>query len=279
MELSLLSIFGIALSSTCFVLGIVVFNSGKQKIHKIWTLFNLCICIWGLGMFFIGNKNSSVESSLFWWKFAHIGGMFIPVVFFHTILELSSRRKRKTLLLFYLQAAFFVTLILFNRIGWELEYMFNSFYYIKSISYPYIFVTIFWLIPMSWGFIILINTLRHSQGIQRHQLKYFSLGTIIGFIGGASHFLPVYGIKIYPFNITIVFYVLIATYAILRYRLMDINLVIKRTAVYSLSAGLLSGIFVVFVLSMTRLISNFADVSSFKISILAAVLIALTFDP
>jgi hypothetical protein len=64
MELSLLSVFGIALSATCFVLAIFVFNSGKQKIHKIWALFNLCICIWGFGMFFIGNKNLNIGGNL-----------------------------------------------------------------------------------------------------------------------------------------------------------------------------------------------------------------------
>jgi signal transduction histidine kinase len=205
--------------------------------------------------------------------------MFIPVVFFHTVLELSSKCKRKTLILFYLQAVLFVTLILFNRIGWELEYMFNSFYYIKSVSYPYILVTIFWLVPMTWGFIILINTLIDSQGIQRNQLKYFLLGTIIGFVGGASHFFPVYGIKIYPFNITIVFYVLIATYAILRYRLMDINVVIKKALIYSLSAGILTSIFVIVALIATEYLSDLIGVSSFIITVIAALTIAVLFNP
>jgi signal transduction histidine kinase len=60
---------------------------------------------------------------------------------------------------------------------------------------------------------------------------------------------------------------------------MDINIVIKRTAVYSLSAGLLASFFVVFVLAMTKYLSNLAGITSFTITVIAALIIALLFNP
>jgi signal transduction histidine kinase len=60
---------------------------------------------------------------------------------------------------------------------------------------------------------------------------------------------------------------------------MDINIVIKRTAVYSLSAGLLVGFFIVLILAITRYVTNLAGITSFAITAMFAVLIALLFNP
>ncbi|MBU1112852.1 MAG: GAF domain-containing protein [Candidatus Omnitrophica bacterium] len=58
---------------------------------------------------------------------------------------------------------------------------------------------------------------------------------VIGFAGGASHFFPAYGIRIYPSNITIALYALISTYAILKYRLMDVRVFVSRAAAFLIS--------------------------------------------
>src|SRR4030065_1823540 len=93
-------------------------------------------------------------------------------------------------------------------------------------------------------------------------------------------FLLVFGIPLYPYtNILIGVYPLIFTYAILRYRLMDINIVFKRTAVYSLSVGLLVGSFVMVVLATTKYLSHLAGITSTTVTAIAALLIALLFNP
>jgi hypothetical protein len=60
---------------------------------------------------------------------------------------------------------------------------------------------------------------------------------------------------------------------------MDIYLAIKRTAAYSLAAGLLMAFFVVVTLTITKLLSAYTHVDSFKVSIFAAIVIALLFNP
>lgn len=242
MSLSLLAIFGILLSSTCLIVALIAFIYGKQRLHKIWALFNLCVAIWGLGMFFIGDKNLNKEGALFFWKFAHIGGMFIPVVFLHTMLELCSIRKRKFLSFFYAQALFFVILTLNNRIGWWLEYIFNSFYWVKPLGYPYVIATFLWFGAMGYGFIVLIKEYIKSKGLKRNQYKYLLVAMLIGFVGGASHFFPVYGINIYPFNITIVFYTLIVTYAILKHHLLDIRIAVTRAGIFAFVYAFILGL-------------------------------------
>jgi len=55
----------------------------------------------------------------------------------------------------------------------------------------------------------------------------------MGFTAGATTFLGVYSDKIYPFGMPFIFlYLLVITYAIVKYRLMDISIVIKKSTVY-----------------------------------------------
>ncbi len=60
---------------------------------------------------------------------------------------------------------------------------------------------------------------------------------------------------------------------------MDINIVFKKTAVYSLSVGLLVGSFVMVVLAITKYLSHLAGITSSTITAIAALLIALLFNP
>jgi signal transduction histidine kinase/CheY-like chemotaxis protein len=84
----------------------------------------------------------------------------------------------------------------------------------------------------------------------------------------------------YPFgNFGITLYVFILAYAILRYRLMDIHLIFKRTMVYSLSAGLLTGLLIVLVIALSDYLSEMVGITSFVITVCAALIIALLFNP
>jgi signal transduction histidine kinase len=66
-------------------------------------------------------------------------------------------------------------------------------------------------------------------------MKYLLFATVIGFFGGATTFLPVFKIEIFPFGFYLVsIYVLITSYAIAKHRLMDINVVLKKGTTYVL---------------------------------------------
>jgi signal transduction histidine kinase len=157
--------------------------------------------------------------------------------------------------------------------------MFSSFYYIKATICYYVFFFI-WALIAIYGTFIYFQAYFRLAGKKKMQVKYFIIATIFGFGGGLTNFLPVFNINIYPYgNLLLPIFPIVVTYAILRYRLMDINIVIKRTAVYSLSAGLLGSFFVVFVFATTRYLTEYIGISSFTIMAIAAVIIALLFNP
>jgi GAF domain-containing protein len=84
---------------------------------------------------------------------------------------------------------------------------------------------------------------RKLSGLKRNQIKYVFLGTAIGFLGGSTNYPLWYGIPILPVgNILVSVYVLLIAYTIVRYRFMDINLVITRAGIFIVVYSVVLGI-------------------------------------
>lgn len=232
MNLNLFSIAGLVLSSTCFILVFIILVYGKTKLHRIWALFNIAVGIWGVGSFFIG-KTTSPVTALLLWRFAHIGIILIPVFIFHVVYIICELRQRIFLYLIYFQGILFLFLDIFtNFFIPNVRYFSSSFYYgIPGPSY-YLFLII-WIAIIFYIHYRLFLTYIISKGTKRNQILYLFLGTVVGFSGGITNFLPAYKIDLYPVgNFTIPLYCFIVSYAILKYRLMDIRVAVTRAGVF-----------------------------------------------
>ncbi len=279
--MSLFALSGAVLFSTGIILLVIILMSRKSQLHYTWGMFNVAVIIWGASVFFIGRSEDYVFSQV-WWKIAHIGIILIPVFFYHVIHLLCELSNKKTLIFIYLQGAVFLLLNLLGKEGMfisKMRFVFESFYFFTP-GYLYNLFLTCWLTIVFYGIATLFITFRKSSGIRRNQLALFLIGITAGFSGGLTNFFPAYGLDLYPYgNFGYSFYCIIATYSIMRYRLMDIKLVIKKSMVYSLSAGILTSLFVVLVLAMTKYLSEMAGISSFAIMVIAALIIAVLFTP
>jgi hypothetical protein len=239
----------------------------------------MVVAVWGLGLFFVGIADTESEAILSW-RFAHLGGFFVGPTFYHLVSVFCGSKRKTLLYLGYLQAS------IFSAIGLGTELVFNKTRYTYGLYYNDIsplYVTGFsiYLAFVTLSYFTLIKYFLRTQGYKHKQTLYIMLGFSFGFIGATSAFLPMFKIDlIYPFgNFGITIYCIITTYSILRHRLMDIHVVLKKSLVYSLSASFLSGIFVVLVLIMTKYLSDYVGITSFLITITAALIIAILFTP
>jgi len=108
-----------------------------------------------------------------------------------------------------------------------------GFYPVPGIFYP--FYLLFFIAYISLGFFELDRAYRKAIGYRRNQIKYIFLASIVGFLSGLTTFPLVFNIKIPPVGAPFVsLYAIIIAYAIVKHRLMDINIVIKKGATYSL---------------------------------------------
>jgi signal transduction histidine kinase len=104
------------------------------------------------------------------------------------------------------------------------------------VSFGFVYPALYfgWLIIILYAHYELFKRYRVSRDIERNQLLYVSIGTAIGFVGAALNFFPVFGIMIYPYsNFLPTIYCITATYAILKYNLMDIRIVLTRAGIFA----------------------------------------------
>lgn len=241
-KFNLFAVVGLLVAVCCSSLAFITLAAGKTKIHRLLTLFNVAVAFWGAGGFIVGISDQE-SSAIFGWKIAHLGGVFVSILFFHLTSVFCKIHKPSFLIFGYAQA------IIFNWLIWVDNSLFTKtrftygLYYNDATVFFYLAVFCYLFLVID-SFYELLRFYRKANGIAKNQTLYIITGFFIGFLGGTSTFLPEFGIDIlYPFgNIGIVLYTVIVTYAILKYSLLDIKVVISRAGtflfVYSFVLGI-----------------------------------------
>lgn len=223
-------------------------NNKKEKTHIILGLLCFSAVLWGIGAYGYSSTLNK-EMALFWWKFANVGSIFSTVTFYFFILSYLGIHQKYLSWTISLTTVFFLYLNFFETdmfIG-NLELAFNQFYYINwpinKITPYLIYYLLYYFILLSYSFILLLKNFRQATRIKKQQMKYLIIGMLIGFIGCHSCFAPVFGLDLYPYlNIFIAFYTIPIIYAIIRYRLMNLTLVITKASIFVLVYALVLGI-------------------------------------
>jgi len=144
--------------------------------------------------------------------------------------------------------------------------------------------TYYYLIYSSIAGITLFFKYIKSTHAEKMRYKYFVLGLFIAF--SVALFFNVILFSVFGLNQFVYFgpfasiLVIVPTaYAILKYRLMDISLVIKKTTAYSLMTTAITFIYVVVVLTFEFLFRSAWGYYSYWAAVPAALVIAVTFTP
>ena len=196
-------------------------------------LLNFSVSLWSLGL--LGRELSLEKATaLFFVRLCYVGAIFVPAFFLHFVSTVVRGVKYKLILCVYILTFIFLffdfTPFFIRDVGPILSF---RFYGIPGVVFP--FFAVFFVVIAGYSHYVLINYFKGSEGQTRNQVRYLLFATIIGFIGGGSTFLPNFNIEVFPFGFYLVsIYVLITSYAIVKHRLMDINIVVKKGTTYVL---------------------------------------------
>jgi serine phosphatase RsbU (regulator of sigma subunit) len=237
----------IALASGSVILilvaAFVYLNNPKNKINRIFALYSLAIAIWsGCEAYSITAPTKAL--GLLGWRINHLGVAFIPAFFLHfmSLLFDIEKENRKLIISVYLYSILFAIMDATPLLIADVAPRF-SFKYMVVPGKLYTFFIIVWAICVGVGLLKLFQIYHTSTGVRRKQLKYYCYATLFGYIGGAPNFLPAFNIEIFPLmpfgTYAVPAYILIVTYAIIRYRFMGIDTVIHRTILWILTIFLL----------------------------------------
>ncbi|MCM8762984.1 MAG: hypothetical protein NC829_01200, partial [Candidatus Omnitrophica bacterium] len=242
--MTFLGLSGLINFITSLLLGIfVLIRNPKNAINRAYFYGNSAITIYSIGYLFWQLAQSYILA-LFWFKFLTIGIILINIAYLHFVFTFLGifDKKRKELLIYFFVNIVFIILNLNLKLysGLEPRYNFGWWPIPTTIFHFYL---IFWFWQCFYGFWWLLREYRITMGLRHEQIKYFALAVAVGFLGGATNWLMWYKIRFPPYaNILISLYVFIIAYAILRHRLMDINIAITRAGIFAVVYTLVLGL-------------------------------------
>ena len=247
--------------------------------NRLWAYFNFAIALWGLGAYKVGSTLDP-QAALLWIKLGHIGVITIPIFLLHFSLYFLEQKNKNLIIYAYLLGAFFLISLFTGQMFTHEKFIFNSFYYPSEPSFLYIIFFFSWITYVTLTYRLAYKKIKITSGVHRNEIKYFFLATSIGYIGGVTDFLPTFGINLYPYgNFLVSVFPIVMTYVILKYNLMDINIIIRKSLIYSLLVSSITLIFLISVLVSERLFHHVIHYQNIATSIIMASLIALIFTP
>ncbi len=226
------------------VLGCFVFlKNRKGIINKTFGTFAISMGIWSYS-YFLWMIARNEGTALFWSRVLMIGAIFIPASYLHFVFALLNMHKeKKTIISFCYVLSFFFFLLNFSPLMVKSVTSIMYFPYWPEAGSMYSVFLLFFFTCAVYSIYLLFKSLRRAGGVKQNQLKYVFIGTLVGYLGGSTNYPLWYHIEIPPLgNILITVYVFIVAYAIVTYRLMDINVVITKGTVFAVVYALVLGI-------------------------------------
>jgi signal transduction histidine kinase len=257
------------------ILCLVVLSSNPKNVgHKLFACFVLSFATWNLGELIMINSVNPVRA-IWGVKVILVGLTFAPLFFLHFSFVFPFKKKSewakgfKLILLYLIPMAILVTFLFTFRIGIEqFKELRNVFYYGLLFEEPLIFsfflglIALFSGICIYWGIKNLIQSLQTTRiPRQKLQIKYLIFGMITMAIAGTVIHLSNYFLKLgWPlFFLASLYSILVSLFfaiALIRYRLLDIHLLIRGGILYSIVSGLILAIYILIIKNIGEAISQ-----------------------
>ncbi len=240
---------------TSLGLGVFVYLKNRAGwLNRAWLRLSLATAVWAGSTAWMDRAPSALWG-LGWARAAQAAFGLIPVFLLEFTVALTdgSPAYRPVLRWNRRAGGFFAVLaltpLLVSDLQSELSFRFypaaGPLYGLFALWFLGVFLTCLW---------ILLRGYRRQVGYKRNQLRYVILGSAIGMASFASAIPLTFGVPVPPAAQGLLIFYALMTYAIVRWRLMDISIVVKNTLLYASLYSILVGLFVVVVVFFGQLL-------------------------
>jgi signal transduction histidine kinase len=218
----------------------------------------------------------------FWDRVCLMGVVFIPSTFLHfNFMLLGKSGKYKFVLVFcYIISSMFLVINFtqyFVRGTGP-----NSIARFFTIPGPlYLPFVIYFFIVSASGIMSFLIEMKSARGMYKQQLSYLFWSTLLGYSGGGLNYNLSFNVgppEAVPFgNYAVGLYALVVAYAIVKHRLMDIEVIIRKSIIYSLLVSSVAALYALIVFGLQNLLRGFMPVNEWVLTLIAATAIAFGF--
>ena len=249
----------------------VLVHKPKERSHWVFSLILITLVTWSL-ITFAMRSSPDVERALFWDRIVIIFVFAMPVLYYHFSLVLISMRGLKSLL--YMSYAFLIAILVLRPTDLLVQRM-----EIATYGYaPILGLAMFPIVAFAYvlGIMAIYNLFRayraSNEGRKRNRLLYIIIAMLFPIIGATFEVFP----TIYP---TVIFgniaFCSFTTLAILRYNLLDIQVIIRKSVFYLLISTLVAIPYV----GMLVLLQRFLEVEQWWWHALTILILAIILRP
>ncbi len=231
---------------------LVLFKNPRVRLNQVFSAYSFSIAWWAL--FSIpAILSADNQVGVIWCRLFIIGPIFIPTLFLHFVLIFlkADDRHKRFLKICYLVSLFFLfsnTTSFFIKAA-EPKFVLRSYTVAGPIFHFHVLffvsvtvISILFLLDYFLGAIRLYD----SSSYYRRRISYLFWATLLGYAGGTPNYLLVYKVEV-PFlnpfgTYLIALYGIALAHAILKYHLMDINIVLTRAGIFTVVYTLVLGV-------------------------------------
>lgn len=227
-------------SLCCFVLACLAHRKNKvSPLNRSFAFFNLFLGLWNISDIAIALGPPS--KALFFDRLSYVFGTLMVPHFLTMTLEFAGRPFRSRRPKVYLNV-FILFLLSVTFTPWLIHDVKFDPYFIEVPGPLYIVFILYILGWMGYGVLQVLLAYRHSSGAKKNQLRYLALAFTILFGAAVAYITSMVNPEAPPvFYVLEASYNLIVGYTIIRYRLMDINLVFRNGTIF-LTLGAIVGL-------------------------------------
>ncbi|MCK4418876.1 GAF domain-containing protein [Candidatus Aerophobetes bacterium] len=263
-----------AFISYSLLLSVVLWRGPRTRPVQAFILYLISMVIWSLGSFLM-HAEPLFGTALFWNKFMVAGIAAMPILFYSFIRSFLGIKKQKKWL--YLGALFYISFLAVNIMGYAMKEAYFSegvFYYKMGIA-GYLMAPGWFLFIGLATFNLIQSHKKARDSFYRNRLKYLLIGILVMATGLTTNFTK---LGRHPLDISLnTVNAFLIAYVILRYKLLDINIIIRKGFVYFTLTAIIAGVYLFTVFILERLLRGVVGIS--LIAVLMAIGIALIFQP
>ncbi|MBI4430784.1 MAG: GHKL domain-containing protein [Candidatus Omnitrophica bacterium] len=263
-------------------LGLFVYlKKPSGSVQRWWLGLNLFGAAWSFGTM-LGTNSTDPIYTLFWFRVLNYFAIFIPFILinFAAVFIFGANHGIK-----FTKSSLIISIVIFLLSIFFPEHFIENVKKANFLNFTlklgpfYHFFTLYFFGCVIYSLALLFRGYKRANGIKRNQLKYLFIGMLVAFTGGGSTFLMAYGYDIPNGNFYLSVYAIIMAYAIVNHRLMDIEVIVKKTVVF---AGLFGMVMmtVTLVMAFTQgIASRYISVPPMVVTAIASLIVIGLYDP